>query len=352
MPSWSFRYLPRLTTLLRRVRPDAILLIYLDTIYDHHPMVTFAPTIARRVLPGVPLVTQFENLLMLENPSLVTRAIRKVIRQWVTGPGTDFHYGTLLRDSRRVIVLSERHGAGLLALDQTLQERCVLIPPAPIMQMCPLGRDEERRQTRAALGLTPEDVAFCYYGYIYPGKGVETLLRAFATASQSFAQAKLLVIGSFAQHTFDVDFAARSRSYEATVHDLAASLDLDSRIRWLGHCPPTEPEGGRYLRAADACVMPFDRGVCLNNSSFSAVVSHGLATLTTVGSETEEAITRDGHVLGCPPKDPAAMAQAMTRMIAEPDLRKRLSSGADALTRAWFDWDTVVERIQATFVAA
>jgi glycosyltransferase involved in cell wall biosynthesis len=54
----------------------------------------------------------------------------------------------------------------------------------------------------------------------------------------------------------------------------------------------------------------------------------------------------------CPTKDVTALTQAMGRLVEEPELRHRLAAGADALTREWFDWDRVVERIQATFGAA
>ena len=35
--------------------------MYIGWIYDSHPMVTFAPTVARKLLPSVPFVTRFEN---------------------------------------------------------------------------------------------------------------------------------------------------------------------------------------------------------------------------------------------------------------------------------------------------
>src|SRR3712207_7440015 len=51
------------TTLFRSSSPDAILLLYIGWIYKHHPMITYAPTIARLLLPRVRFVTQFENAL-------------------------------------------------------------------------------------------------------------------------------------------------------------------------------------------------------------------------------------------------------------------------------------------------
>jgi glycosyltransferase involved in cell wall biosynthesis len=165
-------------------------------------------------------------------------------------------------------------------------------------------------------------------------------------------EARLLVIGGFIQHTFDPAFASESRSYETGVRELAANLDVEKKIIWAGHCPSTEPEGGRYLRACDACVLPFDRGVLLNNSSFAAVAAHGLPIVTTVGPDTESPFVDNRNVILCAPKDPEALGRAMMRLIEEPGLRRRLALGAEELAREWFDWDHVVARIRMTFGAA
>lgn len=248
MARWSFADLLRLAAFLRRHRPGAILLVYLEPMYNHHPMITFAPTLARWVIPGAAFVTQFENLLMFDTTSLVTMALRKAIRQWVTGTCTDYSYGTLFRDSRRVIVLCERHRNGLREHCADIDRRSVLIPPAPMMRMCPSDDGLARRQGRAVLGLADDEIVLAYYGYIYPGKGVETMLQAFATLNTRRLEARLVIIGGFVQHTLDPAFASRSRSYEASVKDVAAVLGIETKIIWAGHCPSTETDGSSYPR--------------------------------------------------------------------------------------------------------
>jgi glycosyltransferase involved in cell wall biosynthesis len=351
MRSWSFLALPRFVAFLRRCQPDAILLVYLGTMYDHHPMITFAPTLARAFVPTAAFVTQIENTSFSDTISWTTKALRKFVRQWVTGAGTDYDYGTLLRDSRKVIVLSDRHRDRLREHCSEIDERSVLIPPAPIVSMCSSADGLARRQGRAALGFADEEVVFAYYGYIYPGKGIETMLKAFATASAR-CRLRLLVIGGFVQHTFAPTLASRSRSYEASVMELASTLGISTKITWVGHCPSTEMQGSRYLRAADVCVLPFDAGVYLNNSSFAAAAAHALPILTTAGARIESPIVDGVNVLLSPPKDPTAMARAMERLANDQEFRWRLASGAEVLAREWFDWDRVVERISAVFSEA
>ena len=61
MRRWSWREADKLRRVIRTAAPDAILLMHLSGIYDNHPMITFAPTFAKRALPGVRFVTRFEN---------------------------------------------------------------------------------------------------------------------------------------------------------------------------------------------------------------------------------------------------------------------------------------------------
>src|SRR6266540_4600596 len=59
---WTWSSLPRLVRCMRRCRPDVVLLLYIGWVYNHQPLITFLPTICKTILPGVPCVTQFENI--------------------------------------------------------------------------------------------------------------------------------------------------------------------------------------------------------------------------------------------------------------------------------------------------
>src|SRR5215510_10692877 len=52
---WTWSDLPRLTRFIGRCSPDAVLLMYSGgPIYNYHPMITFAPSLAKFLLPGTP----------------------------------------------------------------------------------------------------------------------------------------------------------------------------------------------------------------------------------------------------------------------------------------------------------
>jgi rhamnosyl/mannosyltransferase len=162
-------------------------------------------------------------------------------------------------------------------------------------------------------------------------------------------QVRLVIVGGIVQHPSSRDYAV-CQSYEEQIKALAVELGVAERVVWTGHCPSTEDQGSIYLRSADVCVLPFDHGVYLNNSSFSAAVTHGLAVVTTKGDKVEGPIVHERNVFLCPPKDPVAMATALIMLIDNPTLRRRLQEGARDLAREWFSWDTVIQRISASFM--
>ena len=335
---------------LRQQSPEAIFLLYLGQMYGHHPMITFAPTIARMVLPTAHFVTQFQNPVTSGVPGWWARFFRKLFQITITGEDTDYTYGTLLRDSGRVIVLSDRHRAGLFGCGGWNDTKCELIPPAPIMTMCPDEQELIQTRGRGSLAIRPNEFVIVFYGYIYPSKGIETLLLAFQKVVGERRHVRLVIVGGITQHLFSRDFAVKCQSYEEQIKALAVELGVAEQVVWTGHCPSTEDQGSIYLRSADVCVLPFDQGVYLNNSSFSAAVTHGLATVTTRGDEVESPIVHERNVFLCPPKDPDAMAAALIMLIDNPLLRHRLQEGARDLAREWFSWDAVIQRITASFM--
>jgi glycosyltransferase involved in cell wall biosynthesis len=346
MRDWSWSDLPRLGRFLKRCAPDAILLIYIGWIYNYHPMITFAPTVAKALLPGVPFVTQFENAsgALPERMSPLARVIRKGVAGWAGRRNVDYYFGTLLRDSDRIIVLSDLHRAQLSEFLAGVNEKSVLIPPPPILYVAPEDNGAARRRGRERLGVKSEEFLIVYLGYIYPGKGIETLLHAFHMVTCRRGDVRLVLVGGVIsmedpEHPF----------YAQEVQELPRQLGIEDRVTWTGEYAWDSEEASVYLRAADACVLPFDRGVYLNNSSFAAAAAHGLPIITTQGKKSEPVFIHQGNVWLCPPKNPEEMAGAIETLMKDPALRARLGAGARALARDWFSWEKAIERTIATF---
>ena len=352
MRGWGWGAVPRLRSFLKRTAPDGVLLLLLMDMYDNHPMVTFAPLLARSVLPSVRFVTQVEHLAFTHHwdLSFPTRLVRKaLVTWWDKARGANSLYGTLLRDSDHLIVLSGTHLDQLAELNAAVRHKTTVIPPAPIMSET--VRDEATARTlgRAALGVGPEEFLFINYGYLYPGKGLETLLRALHLLVRHRPAVRLAVVGGALEHPYTKNNSVDSHGYVRLARALCDNLGLGDRVIWTGPCPTEGEQASLYLRAADACVLPFDQGMFLNNSTFAAAVTHGLPVVTTRGSSVE-APFRDGeNLMLCPPRDPVALATALEKMVQDDGLRRRIRAGALSLARECFSWDRVIERTLHVF---
>jgi glycosyltransferase involved in cell wall biosynthesis len=344
MRTWSWSELPRLARFLTRCAPDAVLLFYIHFVYNDHPMITFAPTLCRRLLPSVPFVTRFENPIGIppRRRSLRNRLIRRAVMQWAGNNRVDYMFGTLLRDSHSVIALAERHRRALVNLSADVSRKSVLIPPPPNMRICPEENGNAYLRGRRRLRVPAESFLLAYLGYIYPNKGIETLLSAMQMVSAERNNVRLILLGGTI--TAQPDHLA----YADAVRALGRRLGIEDRLTWIGEYRSDTDEASLCLRAADACVLPFDIGVQLNNSSFSSAAAHGLPIITTRGDTLESPFVHRENVLLCPPKSPQAMAESITLLMDNPDLRQRLALGALKLAQEWFSWESATERTMTT----
>jgi glycosyltransferase involved in cell wall biosynthesis len=307
-------------------------------------MITFAPSLAKLLLPRVPFVTRFENVYGAHPPrtSFFARVIRKGLAYWLSA---DYGFGTLLDDSDRIILLSDRHRDRLPELSPALQRKSVLIPPPPNMRICPDDDGAVRRSVRKALGVTSTDFVLAYIGYMYPGKGVETLLKAFHIVSQRRRDIRLILLGG----VIALEFPGRP-SYMEQLHSLAKELGIDDKVSWTGEYTWDSDEASAYLRGADICALPFDEGVQLNHSSFSSAAAHGLPIITTRGPSLEQPFIHGENVFLCPPRSPEALAAAITTLMDTHELRQSLRGGVLTLAQEWFSWQRGIDRTIETLV--
>ncbi len=340
MERWNWSEAPRLVRRLQKSKPDAVLLYYFPHFYHDHPMITFLPTLARMFLPSVPVVTYFPQYYGA-SPSkfgvwgkLVHKALRALL-----GKNTSYGFGTLLRDSRRIILMSRQHLERFVDALPQVADKSTLVPPPPIMLLSP-PTPESRNTGRMQLAADADTFLFAYFGYLYPGKGIETLVRAFALLAAEDSAVRLALIGSVSQFEGGPEYGEK-------VRQLVRSLDLEEKIVFTGKFDWDSTQGSVYLRAADACVLPFSGGIQMNNSSFAAVVAHGLPVVTTAGPMLEDPFLNGENVFLCPPEDPEAMAAAMRQVRRDAALRCCLSQGAVRFSEEWFSWNSATARTLA-----
>lgn len=337
---WSWSDLPRLVKCMKTCRPDVVLLLYLGWVYNHQPMITFLPTISKSVL-GVPCVTQFEAIDEGSHLPFFWRALRRAI----VLSGLYSFLGTLLRDSARIIFLSSPHKAKVASYSKGVTEKSVILPPPPLIRFCSDLPAIARKRARDSIGASPSDFVLVYWGYIYPGKGVETLLQAFRIVCSRTPNMRLLLVGG------TLDFPQKPgrmscRDYARMIEELPEKLGIGNRVTCAGQFNWESDKGSWYLHAGDACILPLEWGVTLNNSSLAAASTHGLPVICTELPQGHDEALEHGHnVFLVRPRDPEMLADAIQLLSENAKLRERLRAGILDLAQKWHRWDIMAKRL-------
>ena len=86
MRSWSWLEGLKFARFVKQCAPDAVLLMYLDGMYNYHPMITFAPTIVKHQLPRTTFVTRFESPFGGAEPrSTLTARVGRKLAEMIPG---------------------------------------------------------------------------------------------------------------------------------------------------------------------------------------------------------------------------------------------------------------------------
>jgi glycosyltransferase involved in cell wall biosynthesis len=309
-------------------------------------MITFLPTIIKWLLPNCRFVTLIEAPIGVKAYlcSFPVRAIHKLMVLFTDN--IDYSYGTLLHDSDALIVLSGVHSAFLATLNESVTRKSVLIPPPPLMRMSPPDDANLRMITRQSLKIGADEFLIAYCGYLYPGKGVETLLEAFKRAADKRNDVRLILIGGTPSMLLD---SLKSPDYGSQLKKLCDDLGVGDRVIWTGGYETDSEVPSKYLRASDLCVLPFDRGVFLNNSSFGSCAAHGLPIITTRGETLESPFVDQENILLCPPKNSVLLSEAILRLVDDRQLRGKLAKNSYELAQRVFSWPHAVKETLAVF---
>lgn len=116
----------------------------------------------------------------------------------------------------------------------------------------------------------------------------------------------------------------------AALEELAADLDLATRVRFFGEVA----EPGEYLEQSDALVLASDHEG-LPNAILEAM-ARGLPIVGTRVGGIPEVVEEGRNGLLVPPRQPAALASALSLLAADRDRRVRMGLASYAIVRARF----------------
>ena len=341
--AWKWRHLPTLLRRLRALKPDAVLLIYTAWLFDNHPMISFLPTLLRRWRLASRLVVVVETAHSAPVATAAVRVLRKCFALACGQRGIDYAFGSLLRDADTVIVLGPTILATLSARDPSLAQRALLVPPPPLLASPQAATALSREQARTGLGVEADELVLAYFGYVYPGKGVETLFEAVRELQKTERPPRLLMVGG--GRGKEGSSPSPHAAYEAKMHALSSRTDMKGSVRWLQGYDSGSSAPSAELLAADMAVLPFDDGAELRRSSIAVVAAMGLPLVTTRPAVEEPAFVNERNMLLVAPCDAVALSAAIRRVSDDAELAARLRLGALTLVRDWYSWDKAIAQI-------
>lgn len=192
----------------------------------------------------------------------------------------------------------------------------------------PRPSDEQIQAARAMLGL-PNDKFLCLYvGRLMTGKGIDTLIEAFAKVNREIPAAVLWIVG-----TGPSDGAAREK---------VATLGLTGVVSFVGYS--TEPSV--YFTACDLFILPS------RYESFSYVLLeamlHAKPCVTTRAGAIPEVVGEDAAVL-VPPANADALADAVAKLIGDDERRTELAAKGRERVIDHFDLNKTVDAVESLF---
>ena len=177
-----------------------------------------------------------------------------------------------------------------------------------------------------------EDHRIVYAGQLYPWKGVDVLVQAFAR----LAKGELVIVdGLVGESDFD------------RVQALARTLNLGDRVRFLGSLP--QKDVARELARATVVVAPFLKSAMTSEHTSPIKAFEAMAAgrpLLISDTDASREIVEDGRTgLVVPPGNVEAWAKTLERLLSDRPLQMALARAAfEKATQ--YSWARRAERIE------
>jgi glycosyltransferase involved in cell wall biosynthesis len=201
-------------------------------------------------------------------------------------------------------------------------------------------RTGEGALQRKAWGLTAHDFVLLFAGAIVPEKGVLELVRAFAQARTSIANATLVIAGSGALWALLEGSDAADR-YEDQVRQLAQDLPVE----FVGALPRDVMPAA--FMAADVVVVPSIWQEPLGTVVCEAMAAGRPVIASRSGGLAETVVDGETGIL-IEPGDVDALAHAIVRLAKDPDLRRWMADAARQRA-ALFTWRAAADRLRPIY---
>lgn len=255
---------------------------------------------------------------------------------WLAGAACVWHVRNPVRRFGRIGAWLVRHCDALACVSESIAEpfrqafpqataKLAIVPEG--IDPAPYSNREAGLACRRELGLPPEARVIGTVGRITPWKGQDDFLRAAALVAARHPEARFLVVGDCLSSPAE---AKADQAFRQRLHALAAELGIADRVLFTGF----REDMPAAMNALDIFVLPS------HSEPFGIVLLEAMAAGrpivgTAAGGVPE--IVRDGQeALLVPPREPAALAAAVERLLDDKGLAASLAAAAAARVAGQF----------------
>jgi glycosyltransferase involved in cell wall biosynthesis len=191
-------------------------------------------------------------------------------------------------------------------------------------------RYQRHENLRSTHGLPPDSVVALFISRLIPGKGLLDTVRA------------VQMLGDERLHLLVVGDGPRRQAAQG----LAQELGVGSRVHFVGRV--TEQQAAAYYAGSDILVFPSTLTEGFPMSLFQSVAA-GMGIVTTRLRAALDHLEDPTHCLYVEPRDPAAVAQALRRLLDEP-ARLDAMRRANRVLAARFDRGAVANEYERIYI--
>jgi glycosyltransferase involved in cell wall biosynthesis len=242
----------------------------------------------------------------------------------------------VLKTAERIVATSPQEQEHMRSLMSTQGNIDVIPCGTRIEHFGSVSRDVARQ----TLGIAPDEKVVLYVGRFDPRKGIETLVRAVGKSALRESGKLRLIIGG-GSRPGESDGLERER-----IEAIVAELGLTNLTQFPGRLSPEVLPN--YYGAADVCVVPS------HYEPFGLVAIEAMACrIPVIASDVgglQFTVVPEQTGLLAPPKDDAAFAVAIDRILTNPEWSHQLGQNARQRVEDKFSWDGVATQLSQLYV--
>jgi glycosyltransferase involved in cell wall biosynthesis len=240
------------------------------------------------------------------------------------------------KSQRMIVDHLSQHAARVVVMSQTASAR--LVDRYGIdtnrIEVIPHGADALFAGPSLVTGNRP---LLLTWGLIGPGKGLESVIEAFAGLVDLDPRPRYLIAGATHPNVRE----ASGEAYRQSLFSLVRRLGLEDMVEFDNRYLDREALA-RQVRSADLVVLPYASTEQVTSGVLVEAIAAGKPVIATQFPHAVELLA-GGAGVTVPHGDPAALSAALRHLLSDRRLTMRMASEARQLADGWY-WPTIGQR--------